>query len=205
MRRLVKNRESAQISRDRKKNRLDELMGIWTDLKAEQRTLTEQLTAAEISNKALKEELNNLVGIVRQSPALASLWNNMHVLRKRTTAKIPDEKSLFNNPSAAAMCLLVAMHTHSQTLSARAAEAHEVEAPAVVRTKCMDASDDLRSEMQYIADQQMSHASAEQPVLLMLLPQSAAASMLRNHAVAQNALVLDLAGAQVVPTVPVQA
>lgn len=201
MKRLVKNRESAQISRDRKKNRLDELTGIWNELKAEQKGLNDTLTALEISNKALKEELNNLVGIVRQSPALATLWNNMHLLRKRTTAKISDDKSLFNNQAAAAMCLLLAMHTYSQALTARAAEGTEELAMPVARSKCVDTSDELRSEMQYVAEQL---PNGEQPVLLMLLPQSAAASVLRNQAVAQQALVLDLAGAQLVPAVHVQ-
>lgn len=205
MRRLVKNRESAQVSRDRKKNRLGELTAICNDLRAEQKGYTDTLTALEITNKALKEELNNLVSIVRQSPALAALWNNMHLLRKRTTAKVADEKSLFNNPAAAAMCLLAAMHTYNQSLSARATAAaaaatqtSEVEAAPMARTKCMDtvAADDLRSEMQFVVDQQTPMMNGEQPVLLMLLPQSAAAHVLRNQAVAQNALVLDLAGAR---------
>ncbi len=217
MKRLVKNRESAQASRNRKKNKIEELSAVVRELENEGKALSDTLTSLEASNKSLKDEVSSLVGIIRSSPTLANLWHSVHALRKRTMAKVP-ETSAFNNTQAAAMGLLFCLHAFNQNLTAARNAAAFValpEQPAVTLSDCSrslevsDCSrrDELRSELQFIASlqqqqqQQAGGGGLENPVLLMVLPQSAAAMALRSQTLAQNALVFDLSAASMVPAV----
>jgi len=72
-RRLIKNRESAQQSRRRKKDRADELEQIVGDLEDKSAILNEKLEDMEAENSILKAEISQLVGVVRDSPALSDL------------------------------------------------------------------------------------------------------------------------------------
>jgi len=116
-RRLVKNRESAQASRNRKKSRIEELEGQASVILHEQAKLRESIVSFEAANRSLKEEVVNLMNLIRSTPRLNALWNNMYLLKKRTEAKLAtDSSSCFNNIKAAGMCLLIVMHSFQAIL-----------------------------------------------------------------------------------------
>jgi len=76
-RRLIKNRESAQQSRRRKKDRVDELETIVEDLNGINKTLNTKLSDLEAESTILKAEVSQLVGVIRDSPALSDLLRNV--------------------------------------------------------------------------------------------------------------------------------
>jgi len=105
--RLVKNRESAQASRSRKKSKIDELEGVINQMNKEQQTYNAEITQLEASNKSLKEEVVHLHNLIKQSPALSNLWNNIDAIKRKTIDK--DPKKGHNNIKAAGMVLLIVL------------------------------------------------------------------------------------------------
>ncbi|KAL6054083.1 putative basic-leucine zipper transcription factor [Balamuthia mandrillaris] len=94
-RRLIKNRESAQKSRMRKKLYMEELEGKVQKLATHNQQLLEE-------NKLLKEEVNYLKGIIKKTPGLA------HELLQRST-RIGPAGATPNNVKAAGVCLLIVL------------------------------------------------------------------------------------------------
>lgn len=75
-RRLIKNRESAQLSRLRKKMYIEDLERKLTSLTAQNETLTKQVAAVQADKKKLAEEVAYLQSIIKQSPQLSSAVAN---------------------------------------------------------------------------------------------------------------------------------
>eukprot|EP01112_Ceratiomyxa_fruticulosa_P007576 TRINITY_DN1970_c1_g1_i2.p1 TRINITY_DN1970_c1_g1~~TRINITY_DN1970_c1_g1_i2.p1 ORF type:complete len:351 (+),score=89.63 TRINITY_DN1970_c1_g1_i2:177-1229(+) len=75
--RLIKNRESAQLSRQRKRDRVDELEAIIKDLDTVHTKLDSEVKQLEGDHIILKAELNQLMSVIRDSPQLSSLMLHM--------------------------------------------------------------------------------------------------------------------------------
>lgn len=75
--RLVKNRESAQASRDRKKNELQALQVVCDRLEAEKQELEQQFDQAMVENARLKEELRFISKTFEANADLQQLWNKV--------------------------------------------------------------------------------------------------------------------------------
>jgi len=73
--RLIKNRESAQASRQRKKSYIDELEAEITKLKQENGFLNSQVGNLSVENRTLREELNKIQTLVKKTGA--SIINTM--------------------------------------------------------------------------------------------------------------------------------
>jgi regulator of replication initiation timing len=65
-RRLIKNRESAQLSRQRKRMFIEELESQVSGLQADNRDLVKQVASLTSENQALKDELRNLQALIKQ-------------------------------------------------------------------------------------------------------------------------------------------
>jgi hypothetical protein len=76
-RRLIKNRESAQLSRRRKKERIDELEEAVTKLAHVHGRLDTQLKSLQHENTILKAEVAQLMSVIRDSPVLSGLLVNV--------------------------------------------------------------------------------------------------------------------------------
>jgi len=76
-RRLIKNRESAQQSRRRKKDLVDKLERVVGDLAAVNKNINAKLQELEAQNTILKAEVSQLYGVIRDSPILSKLLNNV--------------------------------------------------------------------------------------------------------------------------------
>jgi len=72
-RRLIKNRESAQLSRKRKKNLIDTLEGEVRELQKVHDTFDSQLEELEADNTILKAEVTQLFSVIRDSPVLSKM------------------------------------------------------------------------------------------------------------------------------------
>lgn len=75
--RLIKNRESAQLSRQRKRDRVDELEVIIKDLNTVHTKLDGKVKQLEGDHIILKAELNELLSVIRDSPTLSRLMLHM--------------------------------------------------------------------------------------------------------------------------------
>eukprot|EP01103_Thecamoeba_quadrilineata_P016455 TRINITY_DN5507_c0_g1_i1.p1 TRINITY_DN5507_c0_g1~~TRINITY_DN5507_c0_g1_i1.p1 ORF type:complete len:489 (-),score=140.68 TRINITY_DN5507_c0_g1_i1:10-1476(-) len=95
-RRLIKNRESAQASRCRRKSHMDELEQHINDLNSDKHNMSERISQLEIENKSLKQQVLQLQFAL----------NN-----KETRQSITHFKSQSNNVPAAGICLLVVLFT----------------------------------------------------------------------------------------------
>jgi len=71
--RLIKNRESAQQSRKRKKSLIDTLEGEVSELEKINKTVTSQLKDLEADNVILKAEVAQMFTVIRDSPVLSKL------------------------------------------------------------------------------------------------------------------------------------
>jgi len=107
--RLVKNRESAQASRSRKKSKIDELEGVINDMTKEKNSYNDQVNQLEASNISLKEEVVHLHNLIKQSPALSNLWNNIDAIKRKTVGKDVGKKAGVPNIKAAGMVLLIVL------------------------------------------------------------------------------------------------
>lgn len=100
--RLIKNRESAQLSRLRKKIYIEELERKVSTLTSETETLSKQVGQLQTDNKKLQGEVVYLQNIIKQSPELSV------TLSKRgstsATTVIPAK-----NMKAAGVCLLIVL------------------------------------------------------------------------------------------------
>eukprot|EP01113_Clastostelium_recurvatum_P000979 TRINITY_DN1041_c0_g1_i2.p1 TRINITY_DN1041_c0_g1~~TRINITY_DN1041_c0_g1_i2.p1 ORF type:complete len:360 (-),score=123.01 TRINITY_DN1041_c0_g1_i2:55-1134(-) len=75
--RLVKNRESANLSRQRRKDKVGDLEVIVQDLEGVNNTLTQKVDTLASESAILRAELNQLLGVIRDSPALSQLLVNI--------------------------------------------------------------------------------------------------------------------------------
>jgi regulator of replication initiation timing len=96
-RRLIKNRESAQASRHRKKEYVDELEAEIAQLKNQNTQLTNQVGHLFDENKSLREELQQLHTLVKKT-GLSGPWDF-----KQTASEIPQKIK------TAGVCLLIIM------------------------------------------------------------------------------------------------
>jgi len=76
-RRQVKNRESAQLSRQKKKDYILELERKVEDLKATYNQLSTNITALTAENKTLMTEVDNLTNVIKNSPFLSNILLNL--------------------------------------------------------------------------------------------------------------------------------
>ncbi|EFA83420.1 putative basic-leucine zipper transcription factor [Heterostelium album PN500] len=72
--RLIKNRESAHLSRQRKRERLTELEHRVEELTHNSGSLNKALTGLESENMVLKAEVNQLIDVIKDSPVLTALF-----------------------------------------------------------------------------------------------------------------------------------
>ncbi|GAM27484.1 hypothetical protein SAMD00019534_106600 [Acytostelium subglobosum LB1] len=72
--RLMKNRESAHLSRQRKRERLTELEHRVEELTHNSSSLTKALSGLESENLVLKAEVDQLVDVIKDSPVLSALF-----------------------------------------------------------------------------------------------------------------------------------
>jgi uncharacterized coiled-coil DUF342 family protein len=85
--RLIKNRESAQASRQRKKEYVDELEAEITSLKNQNSILTQQVHSLVTENMSLKNELQQLHTLVKKT-GLSGEWESMRTQPLETTQKM---------------------------------------------------------------------------------------------------------------------
>jgi Ni,Fe-hydrogenase III component G len=97
-RRLIKNRESAQLSRLRKKIYIEELERKVNHLAAENDNLAKQVAAVNMDKKKLQDEVIYLQSIIKQNPNLVAL-----------DAKQKQQPFVAKNVKAAGVCLLVVL------------------------------------------------------------------------------------------------
>eukprot|EP01122_Echinamoeba_exundans_P008823 TRINITY_DN3002_c0_g1_i1.p1 TRINITY_DN3002_c0_g1~~TRINITY_DN3002_c0_g1_i1.p1 ORF type:complete len:641 (+),score=225.89 TRINITY_DN3002_c0_g1_i1:408-2330(+) len=112
-RRLIKNRESAQASRQRKKNYIEKLEAKVASLQQNNNQLRAQVAALTSDNTKLNQEVANLQGLIKKTPALQQLWTS-GINYVASLAKQQKEESQQapasthgNNVKAAGVCLLV--------------------------------------------------------------------------------------------------
>lgn len=112
-RRLIKNRESAQASRQRKKSYLDKLEQKVAAINSVNAQLREQLSAMQSSNRALaadnkslKDQVAHLQSVIQKTPGLSSLIQSGTRL---VTATQSDSHAVSrgSNARTAGVCLLV--------------------------------------------------------------------------------------------------
>jgi hypothetical protein len=103
-RRLIKNRESAQASRQRKKNYMETLEQQVATLNGENNRLREHITALSTENKSLKDEVIYLHDMIKKTPGLSTLFtagaNYMASFSK-------GQQNLSANVKSAGLCLMI--------------------------------------------------------------------------------------------------
>jgi len=100
-RRKLKNRESAQLSRQRKKLYVDELEQKVDVLATKNKDLTCKVSTLSTENKSLKEEVDRLQNLVKQSSALNSVFENVQNIKKN--------QQVSSNVKAAGVCLAIVL------------------------------------------------------------------------------------------------
>jgi len=71
-------------------------------------TYNDQINQLEASNKSLKEEVVHLHNLIKQSPALSNLWENIDAIKRKTMGK-DMKKGDVPNIKAAGMVLLIVL------------------------------------------------------------------------------------------------
>jgi hypothetical protein len=109
-RRLIKNRESAQASRQRKKNYVETLEAQVTNLATENANLKERITSLSTENARLKEEVMFLNDLIKKTPGLSTMFNSSLQMLSAVDAS-PNGKQtqqlISTNAKAAGLVLLV--------------------------------------------------------------------------------------------------
>eukprot|EP01121_Diplochlamys_sp_Union-15-3_P022144 TRINITY_DN933_c0_g1_i1.p1 TRINITY_DN933_c0_g1~~TRINITY_DN933_c0_g1_i1.p1 ORF type:complete len:596 (+),score=97.94 TRINITY_DN933_c0_g1_i1:88-1875(+) len=100
-RRLIKNRESAQASRQRKKDYIDQLEEKVAKLTNDNASIKEHLAALQSENNHLKNEVTYLHDIIKKNPGLSSLFQGMNYLGKIS------KQGYTNNVRVASVCLML--------------------------------------------------------------------------------------------------
>jgi len=103
-RRLVKNRESAQLSRLRKKIYIEELEKKVNHLATENETLSKQLASISAEKKKLHDEVIYLQTIIKRSPELSQL-----ALNGKKNLALGGTAITHKNVKAAGICLLIVL------------------------------------------------------------------------------------------------
>jgi len=93
-RRLIKNRESAQLSRMRKKAYVDELERQISDLKDEKEQIRRRADSTDRQLTALRAETAQLRALLSQHPALASLASDRAVVQMPEAAELDVASSM---------------------------------------------------------------------------------------------------------------
>lgn len=112
-RRLIKNRESAQASRLRKKNYIEKLEAKVASLQQSNSQLRTQVASLTTDKESLRQEVANLQGLIKKTPALQQLWtsgiNYVASLAKQQSEETQQAPASThgNNVKAAGVCLLV--------------------------------------------------------------------------------------------------
>lgn len=101
-RRLIKNRESAHASRQRRREYMEELEAQINELKDERDSLRADNCRLREQNAQLREQVAMLEKQVQQQSTLRDLWHSMTSLRKTTLASSAGAK-------AAGVCLLIVL------------------------------------------------------------------------------------------------
>jgi len=84
------------------------LEGVINEMNQEKHTYNDQLNQLEASNKSLKEEVVHLHNLIKQSPALSNLWENIDAIKRKTIGK-DMKKGGVPNIKAAGMVLLIVL------------------------------------------------------------------------------------------------
>ena len=145
-RRLIKNRESAQASRQRKKNYIEKLEAKVASLSQANTQLRAQVAALTNETGSLKQEVSNLQGLIKKAPALQQLWtsgiNYVASLAKQQKDEAANPSNsqpattVGNNVKAAGVCLLVLLFSFGlffpQTMSGNSALPFETPASQAI-------------------------------------------------------------------------
>jgi regulator of replication initiation timing len=89
-RRLIKNRESAQLSRQRKRMFIEELESQVSGLQADNRDLVKQVASLTSENQTLKDELKNLQALIKQ-PGMGTALPPQSLLPTPTVVKVEQD------------------------------------------------------------------------------------------------------------------
>jgi hypothetical protein len=120
-RRLIKNRESAQASRQRKKNYVGTLEAQVASLANENANLKERITSLATENARLKEEVSFLNDLIKKTPGLSTLFNSglqmLSSVGKVQNSKQTPPQLLSTNARAAGVVLLVLLFSFGLFLS----------------------------------------------------------------------------------------
>jgi len=95
---LIKNRESAQLSRRRKKDRVEELEHVVGELTGINNDINVILRDLEAENTILTAEVSQLIGVIRDSPILSGLLRNVTSILVYSALRASKAQKLF--PSA---------------------------------------------------------------------------------------------------------
>lgn len=106
-RRLIKNRESAQASRQRKKSYIEKLEQKVQSLATTNATLKQQITSLQSENNSLKEEVVYLQNVIKKTPGLSTLFNTGINYVASLAKQQQHQPNLQNNVRAAGVCLLI--------------------------------------------------------------------------------------------------
>ncbi len=103
-RRLIKNRESAQASRQRKKNYMETLEQQVATLNSENNRLREHITALSTENKSLKDEVIYLHDMIKKTPGLSTLFT---AGASYMASFSKGQQNLSANVKSAGLCLMI--------------------------------------------------------------------------------------------------
>jgi hypothetical protein len=116
-RRLIKNRESAQASRQRKKSYIEKLEAKVAALTTTNAQLRDQITNVQKENGSLKQEVAYLQGMLKKTPGLTQLFTSginyvaglakQDAIAAREPQHAQHNAPVGNNVKAAGVCLLV--------------------------------------------------------------------------------------------------
>lgn len=108
-RRLIKNRESAQMSRERKKHMVDDMRDKVSALQNENSRLATRVTELNAENKTLKEEVLQLQSVINKSSFLTQLLKNVTSIKSKSAQQ--SLSVISNKAKAAGICLMVVLFT----------------------------------------------------------------------------------------------
>merc|ERR1712063_36862 len=88
-RQLIKNRKTAAISRQRKKERQERLEAQYKELTESQHRLKERLAGLETQNQQMRQEISFFENLVRSNPVASSVWEKLKWAKKQYSMASP--------------------------------------------------------------------------------------------------------------------